>query len=116
MKEKLLLASSKESKRIYTKDNRTTVYENLESELYNWVKEELGKGNRLTTVLIRQKALALANEPVYNYTEFKASENWVKRFKERHNIDIEDGRSIREYLLLRDEVTGKFIKKELKKD
>ena len=65
-------------------------YDNLESDLNNWVQDLRKSGFGVTRNAIRVKALQLAKEAKYGIDRaaFKASSGWCNRFMSRHNLVI----------------------------
>lgn len=59
--------------------------EDLEGRLYSWLLERKVNGDKVTDVLIREKAMEL-NEELGGSTDFKGSAGWLSRFKARYNV------------------------------
>ena len=72
------------SKKLQSKSAKKCYYAELESKLFAWFTRLENSQAVVTDKLLREKALAIAAE--LKETEFKASQNWLLLFKQRHNI------------------------------
>ena len=57
----------------------------LDSQLLEWVKEKWKEGTTVNTVMVRQKAREVSENP-----EFKASLGWFVKWQKRHNVDLKE--------------------------
>lgn len=57
----------------------------LDPLLVEWVKEKWKEGVNVTSVMVRQKARELSENP-----EFKASLGWYVKWQKRHNVDLKE--------------------------
>ncbi|XP_071489481.1 tigger transposable element-derived protein 4-like [Diadema antillarum] len=71
------------------KRRRQGKYCDIEKALFVWAKEKIGQGVRLSTPLLKEKAIEIGSS---QGREFKPSEGWMCRWKIRHNISFKKGR------------------------
>ena len=57
----------------------------LDTQLLEWVKEKWKEGTTVNTVMVRQKAREISENP-----DFKASLGWFVKWQKRHNVDLKE--------------------------
>lgn len=67
------------------KKMRGPKYKNVDNELIKWVIERKALGDKVTDVMIQEKATELVHE-LYGLSTYKASKAWIWRFKKRYQI------------------------------
>ena len=72
------------SKKLSVKRQRKSEYALLNDHLMRWYKHVSGSNTRITTGMLRAKALQIA--PQLGYHEFKASNGWLAHFKGHNNL------------------------------
>lgn len=65
---------------------RTPNHPDLDKALFEWVTERQEESSYLDEKIIREQALALA--AFFRIQNFKASKGWLKKFIERHEIQL----------------------------
>ena len=66
--------------------SRLETYDNpLEKAVYTWLVQERSLGHPVSGLLLQEKARELHTKLKLNW-EFKASDGWLRRFKDRHKI------------------------------
>ncbi|XP_017759155.1 PREDICTED: jerky protein homolog-like [Eufriesea mexicana] len=108
---------------MHLKRQRTSLYEDMEAELYKWVLKRRALGRTLTNTLLQEKAKELHAE-FGSSSNFTASQGWLSRFKTRYNIRLgtvheekvdSDERAVQKFinelekLLIREEYTEENI-------
>ncbi|XP_015437433.1 PREDICTED: jerky protein homolog-like [Dufourea novaeangliae] len=73
--------------RAQTKRQRASVYETMETRLYEWVLQRQALGDVLTNGLLQDKAKELQQE-FGSSSSFTASQGWLSRFKARYDIRL----------------------------
>lgn len=69
---------------------RGTLYKETEAALYQWYSDQKQKNIKVTSSMLQKKARILYNEcEVKNYS-FSASVGWLRRFKRRYGIELND--------------------------
>ena len=69
-----------------SKKLRTAIYPELEDSLLSWFKNTRSDNIPISGPLLCEKATQLACQ--FKITDFKASDGWLSRFKDRHNISF----------------------------
>ncbi|XP_017794487.1 PREDICTED: jerky protein homolog-like [Habropoda laboriosa] len=73
--------------RAQSKRRRASSYENMESQLYEWVLQRQALGDVLTNALLQEKAKELQQQ-FGSSSNFTASQGWLSRFKARYGMRL----------------------------
>ena len=92
IKQKDLLKRMQLSRNINTRKAKRKTYnsvgkfDEIETTLLEWIREERIKGNPVTGGILRRKAFDIKTDLGDSAAEFKASLGWSVRFMRRHNL------------------------------
>ncbi len=65
---------------------RTTPFPDVEEMLFRWFRQKIGQGLPISGPILQKQADNFARAAGYSEEEFKCSNGWLTRFKERHDI------------------------------
>jgi hypothetical protein len=78
------LSINPESSDATRKKKRSLVYEEVDQALTIWTEKAIGAELDITGDILKEKAIHFAQ--LLDINDFKASEGWLTKFKQRHNI------------------------------